>query len=106
MFELGADEQAVHRGGERVKGEGVVDAVEHPGAFVAGLETVEVMPEFVGAEALLVDEVAALLGLDDLRYPGRPDFWQDLDAVNDDLAGKHRLVVSTLGVEREFGRGH
>lgn len=87
-----------------MKGQGIVDTVQHPNSPGARFEAVEVMPEPVRPGALFIDEIALMVDFNDLRDPSRPDLWQHLNAVNDDLTGKHGLVITTLGLKRQIWR--
>lgn len=55
-LELGANEEGMADFSKGIEWQGVVNEVGHHDAAVGFLEGVEVMPEFVWAEALFIDE--------------------------------------------------
>ena len=88
--QLAAHPEGVDEIAERAEGQGVGDPVGHEHAAVTRLETVFVIPEPVGADALLVHETDAGVHVADFGEPVYPAGRQDPDAVGNELAGMHR----------------
>ena len=80
--------------------EEVVDLVLHEDAVFCLGEGVAVVPDFVGAGALVIDEVCFVFYLGDFCYPVHPDEWHEADFVADDLAFDH--LIMRAGDDLEF----
>lgn len=87
--ELPADPEAFDQPADRAPADRIRHVINHVDAAGRGYEPVLVVPEPVGAEALLIDEELALTHVGDLGEPPRPDSGQNADAILDHLAGKH-----------------
>ncbi len=68
---------------------GIVNQVGHLHPALNGFEEVFVVPEFIGAKALFVDEEFILLYLGDLRDPGYRYAQHGFYFVGDDLTRIH-----------------
>lgn len=92
-FEGGADEEGVSDFSDEGEGDFVSDAVEEGDAGVVGGfgDLVVVIPEFVGADALVIDEGVAGADVFDFGEPGASAEERDADAVFDEEAIGHFL---------------
>lgn len=74
------------------EGEEVVDLVLHEDAVFGLSEGVAVVPYFVWAGALVIDEVRFVFCLGDLGNPVHPDEGHEADLVADDLSLDHVVM--------------
>lgn len=89
VLKFAFDEYGVGDGAARAKGEGIVNEVVHHHATFNRLEGMEVMPELIRAEALLIDKRSTFFDMFDLGDPGHLDQRGDTNAIRDDLSFIH-----------------
>ncbi len=87
VVQLALYEEGVGNIAQPAEGDAVMNDIRHQYTLAVGLEMVLVVPEAVGAKALLIDEHPAIIYPGYLRHPVHRDAQYGFEAIFDDLAG-------------------